>query len=200
MDGPRRHRRVVSESPPVFRFRNGGIPLRRALRGVPKFRGLPIAVEFACGLAVSGGKLVSSGGVAVHAATFLNERRVIVDRELEHNPRELRRILLHEIFHFVWRRLGNGKRAEWNELISQEFQAGARGEMGWSAEWRKDALKACGAATRIRKWREYVCESFCDSAASLFVRTHGEITLKPRFRLRRERWLERLMDQSPLPV
>jgi hypothetical protein len=100
----------------------------------------------------------------------------------------------------VWRRLGNGKRAEWNALVSREFQAGARGEMGWSAEWRTDELRKQGAVSHVRKWRDYLCESFCDSAASLFVRTHGEITLKPRFRLRRERWLERLMEQGPLPV
>jgi len=174
--------------------------LRKALRGLPDFTGQPIDVRFAGSLRVAGGKLVKQGGTEVHAATFLRERRMILDRTMQSTPRELRRIVAHEVFHFVWRRLGNETRNEWNELLRREFQAHAKGEMGWSAEWRKDRLQEHDATARTRKWREYACESFCDSAASLFVRDHPEISLRSQFRMRREQWLTRLMKQAPLPV
>jgi hypothetical protein len=43
-----------------------------------------------------------------------------------------------------------------------------------------------------RAWRDYVCESFCDTAAWLYsgVRRHPEFTLAPRFRERRAAWFE----------
>ena len=71
-------------------------------------------------------------------------------------------ILLHELFHFVWARLGNRKRASYAELLVQERRAKARGELGESAA----VQKATNCETR-----DYVCESFCDTAAWLYAST-----------------------------
>ena len=102
-----------------------------------------------------------------------------------------RSILYHEIFHFVWARLGNPLRQSYEELLRREWDEGARGEMGWSAEARKLALTPARVRRRTRQWSGYVCESFCDSAAWFCLpgrHTHEEWTLKPRFRRRRRRW------------
>jgi len=41
-----------------------------------------------------------------------------------------------------------------------------------------------------RGWREYLCESFCDTGAWLYagVKGHDEYTLAARFRKRRRAW------------
>ncbi|MCS7024765.1 MAG: hypothetical protein NZV14_08175 [Bryobacteraceae bacterium] len=157
-------------------------------------------MAFRSSLRVSQGKLVRRGGVAVHAAAFLRKRRLVLDSELRENPLELRRILVHELFHFVWLRLSNRIRLEWHCLIQSEFHQRARGELGWSSQWRKAKLQPSDAAARTRKWREYLCESFCDSAASLLVPDHPEMTLAPRFRRRRNQWFAPLMKRQPLPL
>ncbi len=53
---------------------------------------------------------------------------------------EFPRIFVHEVAHFIWLRLGNPARLRYEDLVRAEIAAGARGELGWSAEWRKDAL------------------------------------------------------------
>lgn len=150
-----------------------------------------IRVELRRGLRVRRGKLAPTG-VEVHAATFLREGRIILDRELVRRPRELRRIFVHELCHFVWWKLGNPRRFEWEALLAGEFKRGARGELGWSAEWRKELLTGRDVADRTRAWREYCCESFCDTGAStvLKLRQHGEFTLARRFREARAKWFE----------
>ena len=56
-----------------------------------------------------------------------------------------------------------------SDLLDEEFRRGARGELGWSAEWRKLELDAGRhLRPRTRRWREYCCESFCDTAAWLY--------------------------------
>jgi len=57
-------------------------------------------------------------------------------------PRELSRILVHELFHFAWVRLSNDTRRSWGALVEVEMARRARGELGWSAEWRKQLLVA----------------------------------------------------------
>jgi hypothetical protein len=106
------------------------------------------------------------------------------------NPQECARIFIHELFHFVWVRLSNARRWSYEALLREEWLAGARGELGWSAEWRKRALGTGDPEARTRRWREYVCESFCDSAAWLLsgVRSHPEYTLASRFSRRRRQW------------
>lgn len=108
---------------------------------------------------------------------------------------EFERILIHEVFHFVWVRLSNRTRREWESLLRAEIASGAAGELGWSAEWRKNALPPSRASPRTPylrtgRWRRYVCESFCDTAAWLYagIRSHDEFTLQSRARNRRRGW------------
>jgi hypothetical protein len=126
------------------------------------------------------------GGQEVHAATFIRQRRIVLDRALLAKRSELRRILIHELFHFAWVRLNNDDRHGYEAAIRAEIAERARGELGWSAEMRKKAL---GEHTG-RGWREYLCESFCDTAAWLYsgVKSHEEFTLASRFRGRRAAW------------
>jgi hypothetical protein len=107
---------------------------------------------------------------------------------LRGNKTEHERILLHEIFHFVWVRLGNPRRREWEALLAREWKARARGEAGWSAEWRKRALRSDDVAQRTLAWREYCCESFCDTGAWVGGGHEREVTLAARRRETRRSW------------
>lgn len=136
---------------------------------------------------MSGGRLTSGTGVAVHAASFLHQRLVILDRELLANPIELKRIWLHELLHFVWWRMSNRKRRSWELVLLSER---CRGELGWSAEWRKRKLTMADRENRTRKWREYCSESFCDTGASIYIGSgnNPEATLPPRAMMARTGW------------
>jgi hypothetical protein len=129
---------------------------------------------------------------AVHAGAFIRERRIAFDAGLAADPHEFARIFVHEVFHFVWLRLGNPRRWSYEALLRDELRNRARGELGWSAEWRKRALAAHDTGRRTRRWREYACESFCDTAAWMFsgVAAHREYTLARRFRERRRQWFQ----------
>lgn len=140
---------------------------------------------------------------AIHAGAFLRERRITFEAALAADPREFARIFVHELFHFVWLRLGNTRRWSFEALLREELLRGACGELGWSAEWRKRALAPPDAQVRNRRWREYVCESFCDTAAWLFsgVRSHREYTLDQSFRSRRRRWFRRQIPvRDPISI
>ena len=115
---------------------------------------------------------------------------------------EFPRIFVHELFHFVWLRQGNAPRWSYEDLLRAEQRAGTRGELGWSAEWRKLALEPRDARARTRRWREYCCESFCDSAAWLYsgVKRHGEFTLSARARQRRRAWFAAFVGGRVLPL
>ena len=97
--------------------------------------------------------------------------------------RDFERILVHEIFHFAWVRLSNELRWDWERTLAREFEKHAKGELGWSAERRKNKLAPaqCSAAQGLAL---YACESFCDTAAWRFagVQRHEEFTLAARFR------------------
>ena len=140
--------------------------------------GAPVAVERVPGLRDRRG--------AVHAGAFLRERRIALDCSSAEFPR----IFVHELFHFVWLRAGNTARRSFERLLAAERRDGARGELGWSAEWRKLALNAADVKSRTRRWREYCCESFCDTAAWLYagLHRHPEFTLRARFRTGRRAW------------
>ena len=157
---------------------------------LPKMTGCPITLEIRRGLRDRRGSVL--------AGAFLRERRIVFDADLMSDPGEFARVFTHEIYHFVWLRLGNSRRGGYEELLLEELAAGARGELGWSAEWRKKALAPVDARRRTRRWREYVCESFCDTAAWLYsgVATHVEYTLAARFRQRRRRWFEQQPEMS----
>lgn len=131
--------------------------------------------------------------MAVHAASFLRRRRIVFDRALLADQRELARIVVHELFHFVWVRLSNAQRASWSGVLAAQRTAG---ELGWSADWRKQALRECGTAgPTSRAWREYACESFCDTAAWLYsgVSRHEEFSLPGAERAVRRGWFAALL-------
>ena len=129
--------------------------------------------------------------MAVHAASFLRRREIVLEAQLLSTPGRLSRIFVHEVFHFAWLRLGNEKRHSYEALLQSEIERGAHGELGWSAESAKQNLTASDRTNRSRKWRHYVCESFCDTAGWAFGgrRRYAEMTLAGQFRKGRMRWL-----------
>ena len=156
--------------------------------------GPPIRVRFVPNLHTHRGQLLSRAlGQPIHAAADLKKRKIVMDDDLRTQPGELRRILVHEIFHFAWTCLSNSERKSYAALIASEFARGARGELGWSAEYRKKELQKIPPEERNpRQWRDYVCESFCDTAAFLYagLRSHDEFTLAPRFARARAKWFQ----------
>ena len=155
-------------------------------------RGPPIRVDWAPALRAVRGRLRTGGGGGneVHAASFVRERRIVLDEALRLDPVEMSRILVHEIFHFAWVHLSNGTRRSWRQLLTSEFDQRARGELGWSAESRKSAIRSSATITSDRAWSEYSCESFCDTAAWIYAGAgeHREFTLALRFREIRRAW------------
>src|SRR5258706_5465884 len=101
------------------------------------------------------------------AATHTRRRVILLDSELLTKRGDFERILIHEIFHFVWVRLSNSKRRSWEKLLAREIDDGAEGELGWSAELRKLKLSRTAARKRSPTWRRYACGRFCDTAAWL---------------------------------
>lgn len=162
------------------------------LRPLPPLLGAPIHLGWAPALRAVRGRLRTGGGRGkeVHAASFIRERRIVFDEALRNDPDEMSRILIHEIFHFAWVRFSNGTRESWRHLLAREFAQGARGELGWSAESRKSAIRSSATVTAERAWSEYSCESFCDTAAWTYsvAGAHEEATLARRFREIRRAW------------
>jgi hypothetical protein len=124
----------------------------------------------------------------VHGGSLLRERRILLDCTRAEFPR----ILVHEIFHFAWLRAGNPARRAFETLLAAEWRAKVPGELGWSAEGRKAALGPGDVRGRTRKWREYCCEAFCDTAAWLYsgLGRHPEFTLAAGARRNRRAWFE----------
>jgi hypothetical protein len=167
--------------------------IRPLLRRLPELEGRPVRIEFRNGLEDRYG--------VVHGGAFLRERRITLDAGLRGDRRELARILSHELAHFTWIRLGNRRRREYETLIFAELARGARGELGWSAEWRKSALAPGDWVGRSRRWREYLAESFCDTTAWRYsgLRNHLEFTLAERFCRERRLWLESVVTKR-MPI
>ena len=193
--GIRLHNRddILNTMPPLrFEFGDAAYaaPVNAVRRRLPPLHGAPIRIERASGLRDRHG--------AVHAGAFLRQRRIAFDCTRSEFPR----IFVHELFHFVWLRAGNPRRRSWERLLEGEQRAGAAGELGWSAEWRKNALARPDAVTRTRRWREYCCESFCDTAGWMFsgAGRHGEFTLAARFRRRRRAWFLETIGTKRLPL
>ena len=162
-------------------------------------------ITFAPELRATRGQLRSGGehGTPVHAGSFLRRREMVLDEELLEQPAELMRILGHELFHFVWRRLDNGTRRQWEDLLAAEWHAETKGELGFSAESRKNSLSGGDVESRSRRWREYVCESFCDTAGWMFAAesdAHEEFTLARRARRQRREWFAELLRRERLPI
>ena len=157
---------------------------------MPPLSGAPVRVDLVRGLRDRRGP--------VHAGSFLRERRIA----LNCTRAELPRIFVHEVAHFIWLRLGNPARLRYEDVVRAEIASRARGELGWSAEWRKDALSAHDVAGRTRHWREYCCESFCDTAAWLYsgMKRHNEFTLGERWRRGRRAWFAESIDNRTLSI
>jgi hypothetical protein len=186
----------------LFRFK-GEIP-EIPFRRLPALSGRRIQVSFRPRLTAHRGKLLSRSpkGDAVYAGTFLRKRRIVLDDDMLRTPRILERIFVHEVFHFVWLRLGTRLRASYEELLAGELERAARGELGWSAESMKMKLTREDREERSRRWRDYVCESFCDTAGWLFgtTRQYSEMTLARRFREERRRWFKENLSTRPISI
>jgi hypothetical protein len=157
---------------------------------MPPLAGAPVRVETAPGL--------RDRRDAVHAGSFLRERRIALNCTRAEFPR----IFVHEVAHFIWLRLGNAARRSFEGLLQAELAAGARGELGWSAQWRKNALRPEEIADRKRHWREYCCESFCDTAAWQYSgkQRHPEFTLAARWRRPRAEWFATVLGNRTLSI
>ena len=159
-------------------------------RRLPDMAGEPIRIEQSPGLRDRHGP--------VHAGSFLRQRRIAFDCTRAEFPR----IFVHELFHFVWLRLGNPRRQAWEEVLRTEWQRRSRGELGWSAEWRKQALQRSDVDGRTRAWRLYCSESFCDTAAWMYsgLTRHPEFTLAANCRRTRRRWFLVTIETRELSI
>ncbi len=150
------------------------------------------------------GQLRSGGdaGQEVHAASFIHKREIVLESGLAAHPSELARVVAHELFHFIWLHAGNPIRRSYERVLETEAVRQAWGELGWSAESRKRSLKVGDRLRRSRRWREYVCESFCDSAAWLLagLRAHEEFTLTLRHRRARREWFRRTLAREEISI
>jgi hypothetical protein len=164
--------------------------VRRVVRRMPPLSGEPVRIESVPGLRDRYGP--------VNAGSFLRERRIAFNCSTAEFPR----ILVHELFHFVWLRCGNPARLSYEAVLRGELARGARGELGWSAEWRKNALSTADIRGRTRRWREYCSESFCDTAAWLYSAAprRREFTLDRPGRARRRAWFLETMAAGPLSI
>ncbi len=187
------------------RPRNCSKSVRALSRSLPPLEGRPVRIRFLPALTAGSCKLYSnrSYGQPVYAATYIRKRVIVLDQELERSSTEFSRILTHELFHFAWVRLGNPGRRAFESLLLEEWKQRARGELGWSAESRKSRVFLASPPSRdADKWRDYACESFCDTAAWLYsgVRRHSEFTLAPRHRARRARWFQATFQDAGIPI
>jgi hypothetical protein len=134
-----------------------------------------------------------------HAATSIPRRLILLDRGVLAIQGDFERILIHEIFHFVWVRLSNQSRLNWERLLRSEK---APGELGWSAEWRKSKLGPSDSRQRSPKWKRYARESFCDSAAWLYsgLKRHDEFTLPAVLRRSRRTWFQKNFASQPIAI
>ncbi len=134
--------------------------------------------------------------LGVHLAqTSIPWRTIWLDRQVLVDRGDFERILIHEIFHFAWVRLSNEARWEWEEILASEFRRRIRGELGWSAEWRKLKLTNRDVTRRTPAWRRYICESFCDSAARMYsgLEQHDEFTLPSSAVKRRRKRMDQIL-------
>lgn len=137
------------------------------------------------------------------AGASIPRRLILLDPAVFARRGEFERILIHELFHFAWVRLSNRQRVAWEQVLARELRGRVQGELGWSAEWRKQVLTHNDPHLRTPKWRRYACESFCDSAAWMFagLRAHDEFTLAAAARRLRRRWFaEQFSNGRPVAV
>ncbi len=117
----------------------------------------------------------------------MDRREIVFDADLLSHAPDFVNIVAHEIYHFVWRRLGNRERKDWSLLLGGEKRPT---HAGLSSQLRYEAWRESGGE---RHWSAYLCEAFCDSAAAL---TSPNSRISPH----RRRWFGRLMKKRKLPV
>jgi hypothetical protein len=176
----------------------------RALGRIPELRGSAIEVAYLPKLTAWRGQLLSKShkGDAVYAGCFIRKRRMVLDQSMLRTPRVLERIFVHEVFHFVWSKLDRETRASFEKLVRREMRLGATGELGWSAESMKLRLAPSDRRERTRRWKDYVCESFCDTAGWFFgtAKRYAEMTLDPVARAARREWVRQNLVGKPLSI
>jgi len=185
--------------------RNCSRSIKAVERRLAALKGRSVSLRFVPALTADRRRLYSDRplGQPVYAGSFIRKRKIVLDQELQHQPRELARILVHELFHFVWVRLGNPARHSYEALVREEWKKRASGELGWSAESRKRVLvKGSHHSRSSAPWRDYLCESFCDTAAWVYsgVRRHPEYTLAARHRNRRAEWFQAAFQRGAIPI
>jgi hypothetical protein len=126
-------------------------------------------------------------GDEVFAASFIPRREIVFDSDLLAHAPDFVNIVAHEIYHFVWRRLPNAERANWSELLAAEKRVM---HTGLSSRLRFEAWRE---AESPRRWKDYVCEAFCDTAAAM---THPNV----RISAHRRKWFGNLIKKRKLPV
>lgn len=138
----------------------------------------------------------------MYAGSFLRRRSIVLEQQMVKTPRVLERIFVHEVFHFVWSKLSRPLRDSYAELIRAEFRRSVKGELGWSAESMKMALTPEDVAEASRKWKDYLCESFCDTAGWMYGRAsrYTEMTLDRKSRDLRRSWVEQHLEGRALAV
>lgn len=169
------------------------MPKKSTGKPLPELDGHPIDIRYEKGL-------LDAAGHPAHAATSIKHRVIVLDKELKSAGPERARVVVHELFHFVWVRLGNPLRRSWEELMCAEFAAQAGGDTGWSSEWRKRELTAADREKRNKWWREYCCESFCDTASLIFTGLDDETTLAVRWLDKRRTWFEGNIEARKLAL
>jgi hypothetical protein len=171
---------------------------------MPELRGLPIRVRYRPRLTAWRGQLLSKShkGDAVYAGCFIRKRRIVLDASMLRTPRVLERIFVHEVFHFVWSKLDRATRQSWDALIRAEVRRGVSGELAWSAESMKNRVTPADMRQRTIRWKDYLCESFCDTAAWHFatVRRYSENTLDPETKQARREWVLANLAERTLPI
>jgi hypothetical protein len=169
------------------------MPENKTGKPLPELDGDPIDIRYEKGL-------LDAAGNPAQAETSIRHRVIVLDQELKSAGPERARVVVHELFHFVWVRLGNPARHEWEALMRAEFAGGAKGEAGWSSEWRKRELRPEDLEVRNRYWREYCCESFCDTASLIFTGLDDETTLKSRWLRKRQAWFAGNIESRKLAL
>ncbi len=148
-----------------------------------------LAIRFASHLRAHRGKLEFGPGPGdeVFAASFLTRREIVFDESLLHHAPEFLNIFAHEIYHFVWRKLANADRTAWEALLKNEkrpLHSGLSSRVAFERHRERPSAK---------KWKHYVCEAFCDSAAAM-------TTPQGKLSARRRAWLEALCQRRRLEI
>ncbi len=140
-----------------------------------------------------------NGDRSTQAVSYVRERVIVLRQRLFRQRWLGQRLFYHELCHFLWPRLGVRARQRFVRHLARERARGRRGELGYSAQYRKARLlgkTGAGAKHLFRTvfqgpaWREYACESFCDTGAYALAQAAGsrqalrsvEFTLAARHR------------------